>query len=66
MKLRDIPNDELFQLERKIARRADQLLEQRSSELTALDSWLQAEREIWETMAAGPLQACSSTHPRSF
>ena len=41
-------------------------LEQRAPELTALDSWLQAEREIWGTMAAVSLEACSSAEPRSF
>lgn len=43
-----LPTDELFQLERRIARRADELDRQLGfSAGHALDHWRQAEREVW-------------------
>jgi hypothetical protein len=53
MKLHTLPDDELFQVEQKIARRADDLMRQPGSGPGhALECWLQAEREIWGAIAA--------------
>ncbi len=42
------PTDELFKLERKIARRADQLVRKFGFDRAhSLDPWRQAEREVW-------------------
>lgn len=44
----DLPNDPLFQLERRIAQRADQLARLMGVDRGhALEPWRQAEREIW-------------------
>jgi hypothetical protein len=54
----EMPNDdELFQLEWKIAQRADALARQAGADAKhALDCWQQAEREIWNVFApATPL-----------
>jgi hypothetical protein len=48
MKTAEFPVDPLFELERKIARRADQLTRTAGNDREqALACWLQAEREIW-------------------
>lgn len=52
MKTDDFPADPLFELERKIARRADELSRKSGNDSDrALDCWLQAEREIWSSFA---------------
>ena len=52
MKLHEAMNDELFEVERKIARRADALSRQFGSDpLRALDHWRMAEAEVWESLA---------------
>lgn len=48
----DIPADELTQLELQIARRADELVRNRSREGTQ-DPWMQAEREVLRRVLAG-------------
>jgi hypothetical protein len=46
-------DDELFQLERRIARRADELSRQLGVDRgQALEHWRQAEREVWENAVA--------------
>jgi hypothetical protein len=42
------PTDELFQVERRIARRADELVRERGVDPAhSLAPWRQAEREVW-------------------
>lgn len=42
------PQDELFEMERRIARRADELTRQFGTKpLSALDHWRRAEEEVW-------------------
>ncbi|HEX2852575.1 MAG TPA: hypothetical protein VHO24_05000 [Opitutaceae bacterium] len=43
-----LPNDLLFHIERKIARRADELSRFPNPSSLPLDHWWQAEREIWD------------------
>ena len=51
MKTPKIPDDELFQVERVIAQRADELSRERGFDPTrALDHWRQAENEVWERL----------------
>jgi hypothetical protein len=48
MKTPRLPTDELFQVERQIARRADELTRCFGSDpVHALEHWRQAEREFW-------------------
>ena len=58
------PHDPLFQLERKIARRADELTRKRGIDPNhALARWEEAEREVWDRFAnaRGPAVAlCES------
>ena len=50
----DIPNDELFQLEWKIAQRADALSRQAGGDpKRALAHWQQAEHEVWDALSGG-------------
>lgn len=52
MKHLDFPLDELFEVERTIARRADEISHERGFDpVHALDNWRQAEREFWEHAA---------------
>lgn len=45
------PTDPLFELEHKIAQRADELARKSKNDRDrALDCWLQAEREIWSDL----------------
>ena len=45
--------DELFEMERRIARRADQLTRQFGTHpLTPLDHWRRAEEEVWNSPIA--------------
>lgn len=54
MKTAKIPHDPLFELERKIARRADELSRQLGTDREhALEHWKQAEREVWKDYASG-------------
>jgi hypothetical protein len=49
----NLTDDELFSLEWKIARRADELSrDSRSNPAHDLEHWQQAEREIWPAMSA--------------
>ena len=55
MKTRNLPNnlslpdDDLFQVERRIARRADELARLHgTNSRSALDHWRQAEAEVWD------------------
>ena len=44
-----LPDDDLFQVERRIARRADELARlYGTNSRTALDHWRQAEAEVWD------------------
>jgi hypothetical protein len=44
----EFPSDELFEVERRIAQRADELARQHGTDRSrALEHWRQAEREIW-------------------
>ena len=53
MKSATFTDDPLFELERKIARRADELTRQRGTDREhALEHWREAEREIWESYLA--------------
>lgn len=46
-------DQELFRLERRIAKRADQLARDKGVDRGhALDHWRQAEREVWESRSA--------------
>lgn len=48
MKNPKLPPDELFEVERRIARRADELTRRFGSDpVHALDHWRQAEQEVW-------------------
>ena len=48
MKLQQLPTDDLFQVERKIAQRADELARRLGVDRGhALDHWRQAEQEVW-------------------
>lgn len=48
MKNPKLPTDELFEVERRIARRADELTRRFGSDpVHALEYWRQAEREVW-------------------
>jgi hypothetical protein len=50
----EFPTDELFEVERRIARRADELARQHGTDRSrALDHWRQAEREIWRDAGCG-------------
>jgi hypothetical protein len=42
------PRDPLFELERKIARRADEISRQLRDSGRSIEPWCQAEREIWD------------------
>ena len=54
MKRSTLPHDELFQLEQRIARRADELDRELGIDFTrALEHWRQAEREIWSDILEG-------------
>jgi hypothetical protein len=49
MKTPSLPQDELFQIERRIAQRADELSRTLGTDrLHALDNWRRAESEVWE------------------
>ena len=62
MKAAGFPQDELFELERKIARRADELARQRGwNPQRALEHWREAEREVWADYAAEEVP-----HPDDF
>lgn len=51
MNNKPLPTDELFHVERRIARRADELSRQQGYDpIHALDHWRQAEREVWDRM----------------
>jgi len=58
------PTDPLFELEHRIAQRADQLARKsKNGRNRALDCWLQAEREIWSKLE--PLATPVGTGARS-
>ena len=45
-----LPDDDLFQMERRIARRADELTQKFGTDpLSALDHWRRAEAEVWDS-----------------
>jgi hypothetical protein len=45
-----LPQDDLFEMERRIARRADELTRQFGTHpLSALDHWRRAEEEVWNS-----------------
>lgn len=49
MKKPEDATDTLFELEQKIARRADELTREQGGDFAhALNNWRQAEREVWE------------------
>jgi len=53
MKPRNFPQDELFQVEQRIARRADELSQRFGADPNdALGHWRRAEREIWDGIEA--------------
>jgi hypothetical protein len=53
----EIPEDELFQLEWKIAQRADALMRQAGGDpKSAMDHWNEAEHEIWGAIASAPVR----------
>lgn len=54
------PTDELFELELRIARRADQLARLSESDpQSAMEYWHQAEQEVWFDSLAGQVDRCS-------
>ena len=63
----DLPSDELFQLERRIAQRADELARRLGvNRGNALDHWRQAEREVWREIPVddASFRYARSPHPR--
>jgi hypothetical protein len=57
-------DDELFEVERKIARRADQLARDQGTDPNrALEHWKQAEREVWASMKLPTSEAVEEPHP---
>lgn len=54
MKTPQLPTDDLFQLERRIARRADELARDFGLDRGhSLEHWRQAEREVWQQLPFG-------------
>lgn len=63
MKTPRLPTDELFQVERQIARRADELTRRFGSDpVQALEHWRQAEREFWAHDAEEAAMEALHTH----
>lgn len=59
-----LPTDELFELELRIAKRADELARQCQTDTEhSVDAWGQAERELWrenrERLTGQPVPECA-------